>query len=47
MFLKLAAVIAKTGKIPSVNKYFKEYTNNLASQEKEIYSYLQFDKIYN
>ena len=43
---ELAAVIAKTGSIPSKEVYFEAYQEKVSPKKDEIYTYLQFDKLY-
>jgi len=42
---ELAAVIAITGILPSPDEYFEQYKKKIQPFEKEIYEYMEFDKI--
>ncbi len=42
---ELAAVVAITGNLPDPKEYFKIYKEKIAPFERDIYSYLEFDKI--
>jgi len=42
---ELAAVIAITGKLPGPEEYFEQYKKKIQPFEKEIYEYMEFDKI--
>lgn len=42
---ELAAIAALKGRLPSPEEYFSMYERKILPQEKEIYRYLQFDKM--
>lgn len=44
---EMAAVVAKLGRLPSVQEYMDTVPNKLAGREKEVYRYLNFNKMEN